>query len=117
MKLHHRFLRGDQYAIALALLDEGKVVLGVLACPNLPLASIGTNNKHSSESSNEKVGCLFSAKVGEGTFMHSLDVSSPIKVSRKCLTYFAGHSFKLNKALHIVTYYISGGPVGARQRY
>ncbi|GMN24329.1 hypothetical protein TIFTF001_050316 [Ficus carica] len=74
------FLRGDQYAIALALLDEGKVVLGVLACPNLPLASIGTNNKHSSESSNEKVGCLFSAKVGEGTFMHSLDGSSLIKV-------------------------------------
>jgi len=33
------FLRGDQYAIALALLDEGKVVLGVLACPNLPLSS------------------------------------------------------------------------------
>ncbi|PRQ49413.1 putative phosphoric monoester hydrolase [Rosa chinensis] len=34
------FVRGDQYAIALALLDEGKVVLGVLACPNLPLANI-----------------------------------------------------------------------------
>ncbi|GAB4848248.1 hypothetical protein Ancab_002915 [Ancistrocladus abbreviatus] len=34
------FLRGDQYAIALALLDEGKVVLGVLACPNLPLAPV-----------------------------------------------------------------------------
>jgi hypothetical protein len=33
---------GDQYAIALALLDEGKVALGVLACPNLPLSS--TNN-------------------------------------------------------------------------
>ncbi|XP_039037881.1 uncharacterized protein LOC120175251 [Hibiscus syriacus] len=28
------FLRGDKYAIALALLDGGKVVLGVLACPN-----------------------------------------------------------------------------------
>lgn len=74
------FLRGDQYAIALALLDEGKVVLGVLACPNLPLASIGANNKLSSVSSNEKVGCLFFAKVGEGTFMQSLDGGSPIKV-------------------------------------
>jgi 3'(2'), 5'-bisphosphate nucleotidase len=29
------FLRGDQYAIALALIDHGKVVLGVLGCPNL----------------------------------------------------------------------------------
>ncbi|XP_030498884.2 SAL1 phosphatase [Cannabis sativa] len=71
------FVRGDQYAIALALLDEGKVVLGVLACPNLPLASI---NQHSSESSHDKVGCLFFAKVGEGTYMQSLDGSSPVKV-------------------------------------
>jgi 3'(2'), 5'-bisphosphate nucleotidase len=30
------FLRGDQYAIALALIDDGEVRLGVLGCPNLP---------------------------------------------------------------------------------
>jgi 3'(2'), 5'-bisphosphate nucleotidase len=30
------FLRGDQYAIALALIEQGEVVLGVLGCPNLP---------------------------------------------------------------------------------
>ena len=30
------FLRGDQYAIALALIEDGDVVLGVLGCPNLP---------------------------------------------------------------------------------
>ena len=30
------FLRGDQYAIALGLIDCGEVVLGVLGCPNLP---------------------------------------------------------------------------------
>lgn len=30
------FLRGQQYAIALALIEEGEVVLGVLGCPNLP---------------------------------------------------------------------------------
>ncbi len=32
------FLRGDQYAIALALVEDGEVVLGVLGCPNLPNA-------------------------------------------------------------------------------
>ena len=32
------FLRGDQYAIALALIDDGIVRLGVLGCPNLPNA-------------------------------------------------------------------------------
>lgn len=68
------FLRGDQYAIALGLLDEGKVVLGVLACPNLPLGS--TN----SQDPRENVGCLFSAQVGRGTHMQSLDGSPPVKV-------------------------------------
>jgi 3'(2'), 5'-bisphosphate nucleotidase len=29
------FLRGDQYAIALALVEHGEIVLGVLGCPNL----------------------------------------------------------------------------------
>ncbi|KEH31396.1 3'(2'),5'-bisphosphate nucleotidase [Medicago truncatula] len=72
------FVRGDQYAIALALLDEGKVVLGVLACPNLPLGTIGPNQPHSS--SNE-VGCLFFAKVGNGTYMQALDGTTQTKVN------------------------------------
>ncbi|MCD7456166.1 Ca(2+)-binding ATP:ADP antiporter sal1 [Datura stramonium] len=71
------FLRGDQYAIALGLLDEGKVVLGVLACPNLPLSSLASNNLQDDQ---EKVGCLFYAQVGSGTYMQSLDGSMPIKV-------------------------------------
>ena len=31
------FLRGDQYAVALALIEDGQPVLGVLGCPNLPV--------------------------------------------------------------------------------
>ncbi|KAL2612256.1 hypothetical protein R1flu_023948 [Riccia fluitans] len=31
------FVRGDQYAVALALIDDGEVVLAVLGCPNFPL--------------------------------------------------------------------------------
>ncbi|KAL6284706.1 hypothetical protein ACE6H2_015635 [Prunus campanulata] len=72
------FLRGDQYAIALALLDEGKVVLGVLACPNLTLTSISGENQKSSQ---DKVGCLFFATVGTGTYMQPLDGSSLQKVN------------------------------------
>lgn len=85
--LCYRFLRGDQYAIALALLDEGRVVLGVLACPNLPLMSISGDNQHSSH---DKVGCLFFAKVGAGTYMQPLDGSSSLKVSTyiKCIHFF-----------------------------
>lgn len=70
------FLRGDQYAIALGLLDEGKVVLGVLACPNLPLESI----KNQNQKAQNKAGCLFSAQLSCGTFMESLDGSPPVKV-------------------------------------
>lgn len=72
-----RFLRGDQYAIALALLDEGKVVLGVLACPNLPLAAVASHNQLISK---DDVGCLFYAHVGTGTYMHSLDGSKSTQV-------------------------------------
>nr|XP_043617266.1 SAL1 phosphatase [Erigeron canadensis] len=70
------FLRGDQYAIALGLLDEGKVVLGVLACPNLPLESIRSQHQNAAD----KVGCLFSAQLGCGTYMESLNGSPPVKV-------------------------------------
>ena len=30
------FVRGDQYAVALALLEDGHLKLGVLGCPNMP---------------------------------------------------------------------------------
>lgn len=33
------FLRGDQYAIALALIEDGQVQIGVLGCPNLRQAA------------------------------------------------------------------------------
>ncbi|KAK4753298.1 hypothetical protein SAY87_022096 [Trapa incisa] len=31
------FVRGNQYAVGLALIEEGQVVIGVLGCPNYPL--------------------------------------------------------------------------------
>jgi 3'(2'), 5'-bisphosphate nucleotidase len=36
------FLRGGQYAVCLALIMDGKVQVGVLGCPNLPLSSDGS---------------------------------------------------------------------------
>lgn len=58
------FLRGEQYAVALALIERGEVVLGVLGCPNLP---VDTGN------SDKTRGCLFSAVKGQGAKMRSLD--------------------------------------------
>ena len=54
------FLRGEQYAIALALIEDGKVVLGALGCPNLEFAD-------------EKLGCLFIAVRGQGAKLLPID--------------------------------------------
>ena len=57
------FLRGDQYAVALALVENGKVQVGVLGCPKLPSPSgrragdEGTNN-----------GSIYIAARGQGAW-------------------------------------------------
>ena len=69
------FLRGDQYAIALALILHGEVKLGVLSCPNLP-QKLGDPRAQR--------GCLFVAEREKGTRMLSLDgnFSEQIRISR-----------------------------------
>ncbi|MGH7890038.1 MAG: 3'(2'),5'-bisphosphate nucleotidase, partial [Thermodesulfobacteriota bacterium] len=58
------FLRGEQYAVALALIENGKVVLGVLGCPSLPV--------HSNRPEGPK-GCLFIAVKGKGAHTRLFD--------------------------------------------
>ncbi len=58
------FLRLDQYAVALALIEDGEVVLGVLGCPNMPVSAADSDGAK---------GCLFIAAKGEGAFMRTLD--------------------------------------------
>lgn len=87
------FLRGDQYAVALALIEEGQVVLGVLGCPNLPLDA---------QEPEANRGCLFAAARGRGATMQSLDGASrtPVHVTeltdatraRFCESVESGHS-------------------------
>lgn len=70
------FVRGDQYAIALALIEDGKVVLGVLGCPNYPLKKELLNylHKHNqtistpslSTSETQEKGCVMYARKGTG---------------------------------------------------
>ena len=86
------FLRGEQYAIALGLLDHGRVVLGVLGCPNLP----GPDGNP---------GCLLTASRGGGAQILPLngngrDGAKDIRVSdvtstaaaRFCESVESGHS-------------------------
>lgn len=57
------FLRGDQYAIALALIEGGEVKVGVLGCPALSVSI--------AQSDGEK-GVLFVAVRGQGTTLIAL---------------------------------------------
>lgn len=66
------FVRGDQYAVALALIDDGKVVIGVLGCPNYPLEKKSLNYRnniarHTFPSTNlSEVGCVIYTSKGSG---------------------------------------------------
>jgi len=87
------FLRGDQYAVALALVVEGKVQLGVLGCPNLP---------HNLARPEGPRGVVFLALRGEGAYQMGLAGGNgvPIKVShaalgegiRLCESFESGHA-------------------------
>lgn len=57
------FLRNDQYAVALALIEEGEVKVGALACPALPL-KLGDPAS--------PIGVVFVAVRGQGAAMAAL---------------------------------------------
>lgn len=61
------FLRNEQYAVALALIEDGQVVLAVMGCPNLPLGG-----EPGDALPGGSVGCLFVAQRGLGTRMMPL---------------------------------------------
>lgn len=84
------FLRNEQYAVALALIENGQVVLGVLGCPNLQTEA--------------GQGALLLASRGQGARLLPLEgddmVGRPIRVSpvsdttqaRFCESVESGHS-------------------------
>jgi 3'(2'), 5'-bisphosphate nucleotidase len=65
------FLRNEQYAVALALVDDGQVILAAMACPNLPL-----EGEPGDAGVDGAVGVLFVAERGAGTRMMPLDDAS-----------------------------------------
>lgn len=93
------FVRGDQYAIALALMEDGDLKVGAMGCPNMP--KMGEVLEYDSsytygfsprlvskmlagEALGWYKGCLFTAVKGEGAFMSPCDASikvDPIPVS------------------------------------
>jgi 3'(2'), 5'-bisphosphate nucleotidase len=64
------FLRGEQYAVALALVVEGQVEIGVLGCPNLRDASLPDPDGR---------GSLIVAVRGQGSWSMPLNTEQSIK--------------------------------------
>jgi 3'(2'), 5'-bisphosphate nucleotidase len=83
------FLRGEQYAISLALIVGGEIELAILCCPNLPTDDGAT-------------GCTFSAVRGGGARVSPINArdAAPVHVSatsessaaRFCESVESGHS-------------------------
>ncbi|NNE10882.1 MAG: 3'(2'),5'-bisphosphate nucleotidase [Ilumatobacter sp.] len=82
------FLRGDQYAVALGLIDDGEVVLGVLGCPNLP------NPDGSIGATFAAVSGRCVAYYGEASDAVDVRVAAPATVAdaRFCESVESGHS-------------------------
>ena len=66
------FLRNEQYAVALALIEDGEVVLGVMGCPNLPYCG-----EPGDPDVGGPVGVLFVAERGAGARMMPLFEATP----------------------------------------
>jgi 3'(2'), 5'-bisphosphate nucleotidase len=65
------FLRHDQYAIALALIEQGQVKMAVLGCPALPMNMDVPNSDR---------GVLFAATQGGGATMASLGTTCFVSI-------------------------------------
>ncbi len=68
------FLRGEQYAVALAFIENGLTTLGILACPNLP---VDKGRSHGER------GCLFLGLRGKGAVQMNIGAGNqePLSVS------------------------------------
>lgn len=76
------FVRGDQYAIALSMIEDGEVVLGVLGCPNFPMRKEWLCYHHKYYRLLSKLsppspnvwhkGCIFTAQKGGRSWMQPL---------------------------------------------
>lgn len=75
------FVRNDQYAIALALIEDGKLQLGVLGCPSLPDGAV-----HGRDG---ETGVIFAARRGQGATVCGLASSAARAITVSTVTHAA----------------------------
>lgn len=103
------FLRGGQYAVSLAYIDNGEVVLGVLGCPNM------SSNFSQAFDEPDPIGCLYYATAGGGSWYlaenninqlpTAISASSRVDMDalRVCESVESGHS-KQDDTARILSY-------------
>ncbi len=100
------FLRGGQYAVALALIVRGEVVVAALACPQFEFRP-GQGPQEAQPASAKSLGAVFTAVKTQGAFAHPMEspggiepLASPLHVNdtddpaelRFCESIESGHS-------------------------
>lgn len=108
------FLRGGQYAVSLALIERGRVVLGVLGCPNL------SADFERPFDDPDPTGTLFYATLGGGTHVRAPEAAAgaaePVRAStesdvtrmRVCESVEAAHS-RLDDTARLVAHLAAAG--------
>jgi 3'(2'), 5'-bisphosphate nucleotidase len=69
------FMQGQQYAVCLCLLVDGKQAVGVIGCPNLAFdveGPLGQSRVHEDLVDEDDFGVLLSATKGQGTFIRRM---------------------------------------------
>ncbi|KAG0303369.1 hypothetical protein BGZ98_006756 [Dissophora globulifera] len=78
------FLRGEQFAVCLALIIDGQVQVGVMGCPNLPVDAKNQDGEK---------GCLFITVKGQGAFQRNFSSTTEVPISMSDIQSLTDASF------------------------
>ncbi len=85
------FLRGEQYAVALALIEDGEVVFGLLGCPNLDRSGAPGALFVAAPELGARMLDLWDASDHSGRAIHVASITDPA-AARFCESVESGHS-------------------------
>lgn len=97
------FIEGKQYAVSLALLEDGREVLGVLGCPNLNLE---TGRVSETVVDADGLGIMLSAVKGQGATMRTMTLAGKLEEARPIVRLHVAPTKALDE-VHIVDSTIS----------
>ncbi|CRG92790.1 hypothetical protein PISL3812_09857 [Talaromyces islandicus] len=76
------FIKGQQYAVCLALLEDGQQKVGVLGCPNLKLESDVKTRVQEDVVDSTGAGQMLSAVAGQGAYIRALANTAHLQPAR-----------------------------------